>query len=739
MPNRSGRGPRRSRHRPTGSSATIERDKRSVAPTRQEILSFIRDQPRQAGFRQIARAFGLDTVGRQALRETLRALKAEGAVGRRRERGPTVRKGLVTIEVAGVDADGEVTARVLDAPAGVIPSVIYLAPAGHGHPALGPGDRALASLQRNPDETYTATIVRRVADAPDLALGVFASAGGEGRIRPITKGGRSEIRVARADWNGAQPGDLVQAEVLEGRRLGLREARVVERLGSVDEPRALSLIAIHDHGIPYRFSAEALGEADATGSAPLDDRDDMRHVPLVTIDGEDARDFDDAVWAEPDPDGGFHLIVAIADVAWYVRPGSALDRAAYERGNSAYFPDRVVPMLPEALSNGWCSLKPNEDRPCLVAHLWIDDDGTLSRHRFARALMRSRARLTYDQVQAAADGSPDPTCEPLMAEVIRPLYAAYRALDKARRQRGVLELDVPERKVMLAPDGRVERIGVRTRFDSHKLIEEFMIAANVASAEALEAKHQPAMYRIHSEPTIEKLEAFCEFAETFSMSLPRGQAIRPAHFNRLLAKIAGTKDEAMFNQVVLRTQAQAAYAPTNIGHFGLALRRYCHFTSPIRRYADLVVHRALIGGLRLGAGGLAGTPDLAVIAEHISATERRAMTAERDTVDRFCAAYLADRIGSRFPGKINGVTRFGLFVTLDEIGADGLVPVSGLPNDYYDHDPARHRLVGRRHHRVYRLGEPVEVVLVEADAPSGGMIFRLVGGPEGGGQRPRRR
>ena len=729
-----------------------ERPKRSVPPTREEILAFLRDQPRQAGFRSIARAFSLDTGARQVLRETLRALKAEGAFGRRRERPQRPRKGgpkhvqpkgLTMIEVTGVDADGEVIARAVDAPADRRMPVMYVAPAEHGHPALGPGDRALASLRHNPDGTTTATVVRRVAEAPDLTLGIFATVGGEGRIRPVDKRGRAEIRVARANWNDAKPGDLVQAEVLSGQRLGLREARVVERLGSVDEPRALSLIAIHDHGLPYRFSQAALDEAAATGPAPLEERDDMRPVPLVTIDGEDARDFDDAVWAEAEPDGGFHLIVAIADVSWYVRPGSALDRAAYERGNSAYFPDRVVPMLPEALSNGWCSLKPNEDRPCLVAHLWIDSAGTLRRHRFVRALMRSRARLTYEQIQAAVDGAPDETCAPLLDTVIRPLFAAYRALDAARRERGVLELEVPERKVILAEDGSVERIGVRARLDSHKLVEEFMIAANVASAEALEAKRQPAMYRIHSEPTIEKLEAFREFIETFSMSLPRGQAVRPAQFNRLLAKIAGTKDEAMFNQVVLRTQAQAAYAPANIGHFGLALRRYCHFTSPIRRYADLVVHRALIRGMGLGSGGLDGTPDMEAIGEHISATERRAMAAERDTVDRFCAAYLADRVGSRFPGTINGVTRFGLFVTLTDIGADGLVPISSLPGDYYVHDAARHRLVGQRHRRVYAMGEPVEVVLVEADAPSGGMIFRLVDHPvagrrPGGGRRPRR-
>ncbi|MBM3565076.1 MAG: VacB/RNase II family 3'-5' exoribonuclease, partial [Alphaproteobacteria bacterium] len=429
---------------------------------------------------------------------------------------------------------------------------------------------------------------------------------------------------------------------------------------------------------------------------------------------------------DPKNPGGWQIMVAIADVAWYVRPGRPLDTAAYERGNSVYFPDRVVPMLPEELSNGWCSLKPGEDRPCLAVRIWIDAGGSFLRHRFTRGLMRSAARLTYEQVQRAHDGQTDDASGPILESVIRPLYGAYRALAQAREVRGVLELDVPERRVIVDENGQIARVEIRARHDSHRLIEDFMIAANVAAAETLERLRQPSMYRVHDEPTWEKLETLRDFLDTIGLKLVRGQVMRPEHFNIILEKARQTPHVHIVNEVVLRSQAQAEYAPENIGHFGLALVRYCHFTSPIRRYSDLLVHRALIRGMKLGEGALEDAHrDFKQMGQHLSLTERRAAEAERDAVDRLTAAYLAERIGRTFTGKVRGVTRAGLFIALDETGADGLLPMSMLGGDRFVHDERRHRLKGTRTGREFRLGERLRVVLVEADPVTGGTIFAL--------------
>jgi ribonuclease R len=475
----------------------------------------------------------------------------------------------------------------------------------------------------------------------------------------------------------------------------------------------------------------------------MGEREDLRALPLVTIDGEDARDFDDAVFAEPDSDeknlGGFHLIVAIADVAWYVRPKDALDRSAYDRGNSVYFPDRVVPMLPEHLSNDLCSLRPNEDRPVMAVHIWIDAQGNKLRHRFTRAMMHSAARLTYDQAQNAVDGRPNAAPEALRKPVIEPLYAAYRALSRARHKRGTLDLDLEERKVSIDDKGRIQSIVPRARYDSHKLIEEFMILANVCAAESLEERRLPCMYRVHESPDPTKLESLREVLDGLGYRLARGQILQPKHFNRILEWAKDSPYKHLVNDLVLRSQSMAVYSPDNKGHFGLALTRYAHFTSPIRRYSDLLVHRALITGFKFGEGGLfeAGAVDFHEAGEHISMTERRAAAAERDALNRYVVAWLKDRVGAQFSGRISGVVKFGLFVALDGLGADGLVPIRSLPGDFYNHDPVRHRLVGQRTNRVYTLGEPVEVRLVEAQPVSGGLTFEIIGGG-GGTVTPRR-
>ena len=708
------------------------REKPVPFPTRGEILTFIRANPDRSGRREIARAFRLDGGQKAALNAILVAMARDGLIGRGRGRADTqVLPPVTMVEITGTDTDGEVVAKPSTWPDRMAPPVIYMASSRRGHPALAPGDRVLARLRRIRDGTYEGKTIRRITNAPQTVLGIYDLANGRGQLRPADRRHRNGFDIARADSRGAEPGELVQAHILPGRRLGLRQARVIKRLGAGNRPTSVSLIALHDHGIPPEFGDDTLAAAEAAGPAPADNREDLRGLPLVTIDGADARDFDDAVWAEADPDrpGGWHLLVAIADVAWYVRCDGALDRAAFERGNSVYLPDRVVPMLPEAISNGWCSLKPGEDRPCLAVHLWIGPDGAMHRHRFVRGLMRSASRLTYDQVQAARDGEQDGATRPLMKSVIEPLYGAYAALAEARRVRGVLDLDLPERRIDLADDGSVLGIAPEPRYASHRLIEEFMIAANVAAAETLEERRQPAMYRVHDEPGKEKLETLRDFMGTVGLKMARGQVIEAAMFNRILEKAAGTPHARLVAEMVLRSQAQAAYSPVNIGHFGLALRRYCHFTSPIRRYADLLVHRALIRGLALGEGGLeTESQDFARIGEHLSMTERRAIAAERDTLDRFTAAYLADRVGATFVGHVAGVTRFGLFVTLDESGGDGLVPVRSLPGDAYVHDGARHELRGRRTGRRYRLGEAMEVRLAEANPVTGGLILELVEG-----------
>jgi ribonuclease R len=713
---------------------------RPPLPTKQQILDFVRGSPAPVGKREIARAFQVGGADRIPLKAMLKDLEREGALDRGKKRRlsrPGALPEVAVLEIVGTDPDGEVIARPVPwaEDAGEAP-LIYMAPDRAGTPALARGDRVLARLTRTGETSYDGRVIRRLTAHAKRVVGVYRRGPEGGRVEPTSRRIKEEYRIAERDAGGAEPGEIVIADITGGTRLGLPQARIVERLGKLGEPRSISLIAIHEHDIPTEFSAAALAQAEAARPAPLGRRADLRDLPLVTIDGSDARDFDDAVWAEPDADpanpGGWHLLVAIADVAHYVQPDDALDRAAYRRGNSVYFPDRVVPMLPEALSNGLCSLKPREERPCLAVHLWIDADGHKRRHRFVRGLMRSAARLTYEQVQAARDGFPDDLTSPLADPVIAPLYGGFAALLRARERRGTLELDLPERRVLLGPDGKVAAIEPRQRLDSHRLIEEYMIAANVAAAETLEHRRQPAMYRVHDAPDPAKIEALRTFLATLGLRLARGQLIRPATFTRLLADAARTPYASMVNELVLRSQSQAVYSPENLGHFGLALARYAHFTSPIRRYSDLLVHRGLISGLGLGEDGLppGAEAEFPAIGAHISSTERRAAAAERDAVDRFTAAFLAERVGEIFAGRITGVTRFGLFVALDETGADGLVPVSTLPSDFYDHDEAGHALVGRRWGRSWRLGERVMVRLVEAQPLTGGLLFHIIEGEE---------
>ncbi len=704
-------------------------------PTKAQILAWIAEHPTQTSKRDIARAFGIKGAARIDLKSVLKDLEREGHLEKRRRtyRDPDRLSPVTVLEMLEPSGDGDLFAKPLEWHGdGPDPVILFLPRAAD--PAMGAGDRILARVAHvgAEDHAYEARLIRRIGTNPRRLLGVFREGAEGGRIVPIDKKADREWRVAPGATHGAKDGELVEAEGTGPRsQLGLPSARIVTRLGDPSAPRAVSLIAIHQHGIPDDFSDEAIAEADAQKPAPLGKRTDLRDLPLVTIDPADARDHDDAVHAAPDDDpanpGGHVVWVAIADVAQYVRPGSALDREARTRGNSTYFPDRVVPMLPDRLSGDLCSLHEGVARPCLALRMVLDAEGRKVGHRFERAMMRSAASLTYDEVQDAVDGRPTERAAALMAGVIAPLYAAHGAAAQAREARQPLDLDLPERRIELGEDGRVSSVAFRERRQAHRLIEDFMVLANVCAAETLAAKRQPLVYRVHEEPPPEKLDALREVAQASGLTLAKGQVLQTRHLNRLLHQAEGTDAAELINLSTLRSMTQAYYSPQNFGHFGLALRQYAHFTSPIRRYADLIVHRALIAAHGWEAAG--PTPEaewMEQTAKHISDTERRSMVAERDTTDRYLAAYLSERVGSEIAGRISGVTRFGLFVKLDGTGADGLVPIRTLGNEYFHHDAVAQTLMGSDSGRVLGLGQRVLVRLAEAVPVTGGIALDLL-------------
>jgi ribonuclease R len=728
---------RRISGKPTG-SATGE-----FRPSRDEILKFVKENPDQSGKREIARAFNLKGADRVWLKDLLHELQDEGTLEKRAKRFTSAGAlpHVVVLDIFSRDADGLLLARPSEWPEsnGAVPTVSIRPSRNDKVRTPGIGERVLAKVFPA-DETqgpaYTARIMKVLEKKRDAVLGVFRELkDGSFRLEPVERR-QSELTIDADYAAGAKNGDLVEVEPVASGRYGLPKAKVLTVLGSPTSEKAVSMIAIHAHDIPHIFPADVLAEAQAAKSATMAGREDWRQLPLVTIDPADAKDHDDAVHAEPDtdeknPDG--HIVtVAIADVAAYIRTGSALDGEALKRGNSVYFPDRVVPMLPERISNDLCSLRENEDRPALAVRMTFTAEGRKLRHSFHRVMMKSAAKLAYPQAQAAIDGNADEKSGPLLETVLRPLWDAYRALKRGRENRAPLELDLPERKILLKEDGTVDRVVVPDRLDAHKLIEEFMIQANVAAAETLEGKRQPLVYRIHDAPTLAKQESLREFLQTIGLSLARGLQMKPAAFNGILSRVSGSEHEGLVNDVVLRTQSQAVYSRDNIGHFGLNLQRYAHFTSPIRRYADLIVHRALIGSLGLGPEGLTGAEEerLEEVAALISAAERRAMAAERETVDRLIAAHLSTRVEETFQGRISGVTKAGLFVQLPQYGADGFIPVSTLGDDYYVFDESARALFGERSRKGYQLADVVDVRLVEVAPLAGAMRFEMLSEPK---------
>lgn len=724
----------------SGKAAPVEPPANGM-PSREAILAFIAEHPGKATKREISKHFGISGGARIALKRTLKELSEDGLVEKNRKK--LTRPGdippVTVLTIVERDDEGEFVAQPAnwDKDHGDAPRVLIRANRGKPLvPAPGIGDRVLSHVDPADLEAtgyaHTGRIIKVIEKRAASILGVVRLTPHGARIEPVDRKQR-EADVDPDDLNGARDGDLVAVEPKRSTRYGPPRVRVVEIVGAMTSEKAVSMIAIHAHDIPYVFPQAVLDEAERAKPAVISGgREDWRHVPLVTIDPPDAKDHDDAVYAEPDPDpenpGGFLVTVAIADVAWYVRPNSPLDREALKRGNSVYFPDRVVPMLPERISNDLCSLREGEDRPALAVKMQFTAEGKKKFHWFHRIMMRSAAKLAYAQAQEAIDGRPDDKTGPLLEPILKPLWAAYAVMKRGRDNREPLDLELPERKLIVGPDGAIDRIIVPERLDAHKLIEEFMIQANVAAAETLERKGSPLVYRVHDAPSLAKLEALREFLASIEMNLPKSGNLRPSQFNLILDRVKDSENAALVNEVVLRSQSQAVYSPENIGHFGLNLRRYAHFTSPIRRYADLIVHRALVRSLDMGEGGLQDgiERDLEAIAQEISGAERRAMAAERETIDRLVAHWLADRIGAHFQGRIAGVTRAGLFVKLDETGADGFVPIGSIGSDYYQFDEARQAVIGSRTGEMFRLGDTVEVKLVEVAPVAGALRFELM-------------
>ncbi len=709
-------------------------------PEKSEILEFLKTSPQKTGKREIGRAFGIRGAQRVPFKQLLREMADEGLIEGRRKKitRPGHLPPVTVLTITHLDEEGDLIACPEKWESEEqAPLILVHSGDKRTRESFGVGDRVLARITKleTPDADlppYEARVIKKLPKEDRELLGIFAQlSDGSGVIKPVDRKILREWVVSVKDSTDVKDGELVRFMPSKGPRHGPSLATISARLGNPDEQNAVSLIAIHRHGIPDHFPKDVLDELDSLPALTLDKREDLRDMALITIDPFDARDHDDAVYACQDRDesnpGGYVVTVAIADVSYYIETGSQLDREALKRGNSVYFPDRVVPMLPEKISNDLCSLREHEERPCLAVTMRFDKYGDKIDHRFMRAIMRSHAKLSYEQAQMAIDGQGDETALPLLEPVLKPLWAAWRNLLKARAKRHPLELDLPERKIIMDDEGRIKDILTPERLDAHKVIEEFMIAANVCAAQSLDQHKSPVIYRIHPVPSFEKMQSLAEFLQTLKIKFPRQAQIKAQQLNDILLKVKDSEFDDLVNETVLRSQSQAEYNIRNEGHFGLNLRQYAHFTSPIRRYADLVIHRALIGALGFGEDGLEEhqASKLGTIASDISDLERRAMAAERETTDRLIAYHLADNIGASFHGRISGVTRSGLFVRLSDTGADGFIPISKIGNEYFYYDEQRRSLIGDQSGETHQMGASVTVRLVEAIPTAGALRFEL--------------
>ncbi|MGB5543057.1 MAG: ribonuclease R [Gammaproteobacteria bacterium] len=716
-------------------------------PTREAVLAVLREQSRPVPRKALMEALGLRSQKQQdAMGNRLRAMIRDAQIILNRND-----------QYCLLDKLDVTVGRVIghrDGYGFVVPDSggddLYLAPRQMRE--LMHGDRVAVRVKgvdnRGRQEGSLVEVLERNTRE---VVGRYARESGVGFVIPDNPRIAHMVAIAPRLTAGAKPGEIVVAEIIEQPRKEAQPVgRITEVLGAADAPGIETETAIRAHGIPFRWGEQVLAEAEALGSRVLGadkrEREDLRDLPLVTIDGADAKDFDDAVYCER-AGQGWRLVVAIADVSHYVAPGSALDVEARERGTSVYFPRRVVPMLPETLSNGLCSLNPRVDRLCMACEMHVDASGKVTVSRFFEGLMRSHARLIYDEVAAAViegDKSARSRIGELMPH-LECLFQVYRALAKARRRRGAIDFDLPEVGFAFDRRGRIARVVPRQRNDAHRMIEECMIAANVEAAGFLRKRRLPTLYRVHVGPDAEALEDLAAFLGAYGVKMPRRDRLEPKHYAQIVDQVRGRPDEALIETVLLRSLSRAVYAPDGKGHFGLALDEYAHFTSPIRRYPDLMVHRAIRHALR-GRGGEGfpyDKPAMERLGAHCSTTERRADDATREALDWLKCEFMQSRIGEEFDALVTGVMDFGLFVQIPDLQIEGLVHVSSLGADYFRRDPVRRSLSGERSGETWQLSDAIRVRVVRVDLDSRKIDFAPVSAdvpaPKPAGRRRRKR
>jgi len=740
------------KEKPTDPYASREASKyQRPVPSREFVLDYLRESVGPLTHEEICVGLQLvDDEQIEAMRRRLRAMERDGQIARNRADG-----------YGTLDKLNLVKGRVIGHPEGygfVSPleageQDIYLS--SRQMRRVFDGDIVLVRIagrdrRGRPEGTLVDVVERKTTEL----VGRYFCESGIHFVRPDNPRISQDILIAADQLNGAAPGQIVLVGITDApSRNSPPSGHIAEVLGDHLDPGLEIEVSIRNYGIPHQWNDAVQAETDAIPDHVTDKefRVDLRALPLVTIDGEDARDFDDAVYCQPKPRGGWKLIVAIADVSHYVKPGSALDIQAFERGNSVYFPNHVVPMLPEKLSNGLCSLNPHEDRLCMVCEMQISREGDVTKYQFYEAVMYSHARMTYTQVAQIIEergSAEDANIRDRFATIlpqIDSLHDLYRVLHRRRSERGAIDFDTQETRILFDSQRKISQIIPVKRTEAHRLIEECMLAANVCTAQFLEKSKLPALYRVHEGPSEDRLSSVRDFLGELGMGLGGGDDPQPEDYQRVLRSAKNRDDASVIQSVLLRSMSQAVYQAENLGHFGLAFEGYTHFTSPIRRYADLLVHRAIRSLIRSnkkvsgvvrveGAKAIAKTdiypyelPRLDETGAHLSVTERRADEATRDVVNWLKCEYLVDRVGQEYSGVVTAVTGFGLFVMLDELYVEGLVHVTGLPKDYYNHEAAQHRMVGERTGRVFRLGDKLRVKVVRVNLDERKIDFELAG------------